>query len=149
MVWTKSGHFSLFCFLGYLDQDNVFPWWGKHITRNMFFPAREHISLGISVSLLGEPISLGICVSMLGKHISLGMCFLGRGTRITSEMCFPVGGTDITKDKCFPCNKTFITRPVLQLFLVNFGQENVFYDILERENAFLGYKKKKLKLSKS
>ena len=29
------------------------------------------------------------------------------------------------------------------------GQENVFYNILERENAFLGYKKKKLKNSKN
>ena len=30
-------------------------------------------------------------------------------------------------------------------FLVNLGQENVFYDILERKNAFLGYKNKKSK----
>ena len=28
-------------------------------------------------------------------------------------------------------------------FLGNIGQENVFYDILERQNAFLGYKNKK------
>ena len=27
-------------------------------------------------------------------------------------------------------------------FLSNIGQENVFYDILERQNAFLGYKTK-------
>ena len=27
-------------------------------------------------------------------------------------------------------------------FLGNIGQKNVFYDILERKNAFLGYKKK-------
>ena len=27
-----------------------------------------------------------------------------------------------------------------QLFLANIGKENVFYDILERKNAFLGYK---------
>ena len=33
-------------------------------------------------------------------------------------------------------------------FLGNIGQENVFYDILERKNAFLGYKNKKLKKSK-
>ena len=26
------------------------------------------------------------------------------------------------------------------VFLGNIGQENVFYDILERKNAFLGYK---------
>ena len=30
-------------------------------------------------------------------------------------------------------------------FLGTIGQENVFYDILERKNAFLGYKKKALK----
>ena len=30
----------------------------------------------------------------------------------------------------------------------NIGQKNVFYDILERENAFPGYKKKKFKTSK-
>ena len=34
-------------------------------------------------------------------------------------------------------------------FLVNLGQENVFYDILERKNGFLGYKKKKFKMSKN
>ena len=33
-------------------------------------------------------------------------------------------------------------------FLGIIGQENVFYDIRERENAFLGYKKKKFKKSK-
>ena len=34
-------------------------------------------------------------------------------------------------------------------FLDNKKQENVFYDILERENAFLGYKNKKFKMSKN
>ena len=29
------------------------------------------------------------------------------------------------------------------------GQENVFYDILERKNTFLGYKNKKFKKSKN
>ena len=33
-------------------------------------------------------------------------------------------------------------------FLGNIGQENVFYDILERKNAFLTYKNKKFKKSK-
>ena len=40
--------------------------------------------------------------------------------------------------------------PFFQLvFLGNIEQENVFYDILERKNAFLGYKKKKFKKSKN
>ena len=33
------------------------------------------------------------------------------------------------------------------LFLGNIGQKNLFYDILERKNDFLGYKKKKFKKS--
>ena len=33
-------------------------------------------------------------------------------------------------------------------FLGNIRQENVFHDILERKNAFLGYKNKKFKQSK-
>ena len=35
------------------------------------------------------------------------------------------------------------------LFLGNIGQEKVFYDILERKNAFLGYKNNKFKKSKN
>ena len=39
--------------------------------------------------------------------------------------------------------------PFFQLFyLGNIGQENVFYDILERKNVFLGYKKNKSKRRK-
>ena len=34
-------------------------------------------------------------------------------------------------------------------FLTNIGQENLFYDILERKNAFQGHKNKKLKKSKN
>ena len=33
-------------------------------------------------------------------------------------------------------------------FLGNIGQEHVFYDILKRTDAFLGYKNKKFKKSK-
>ena len=33
-------------------------------------------------------------------------------------------------------------------FFGNIGQVNVFYDILKRKNAFLGYKEKKFKKSK-
>ena len=36
-----------------------------------------------------------------------------------------------------------------RFFLGDIGQENVFYDILEKKNAFLGYKNKKFKKSKN
>ena len=40
--------------------------------------------------------------------------------------------------------------PFFQLFFLgNVGQENVFDYILERKNAFLGYKNKKFKKSKN
>ena len=40
--------------------------------------------------------------------------------------------------------------PFFHFFLKgNIGQENVFYDILQRKNVFLGYKNKKLKKSKN
>ena len=40
--------------------------------------------------------------------------------------------------------------PFFQLFFLgNIGQENVSYDILERKNAFWGYKNKKSKKSKN
>ena len=39
--------------------------------------------------------------------------------------------------------------PFFQLFFLgNIGQENVFYDILQRKNAFLRYKNNKFKKSK-
>ena len=41
------------------------------------------------------------------------------------------------------------TGPFSIFFLGILGQENVFYDILERENAFLGYKNNKLKKLKN
>ena len=37
----------------------------------------------------------------------------------------------------------------LILVLGKIGQENVFYDILEGKNAFLGYRNKKFKKSKN
>ena len=40
------------------------------------------------------------------------------------------------------------TWPVFQVFFLgNIGRENVFYDILDRKNAFLAYKNKKFKKS--
>ena len=39
--------------------------------------------------------------------------------------------------------------PFFQLFFLgNIGQENIFYDILERKNVFLSYKNKKFKIRK-
>ena len=56
------------------------------------------------------------------------------------------------KSDIFPKGLTHFFGPKMAIsqsfFLGNIGQEDVFYDILERENAFLGNKKKKFKKSK-
>ena len=40
--------------------------------------------------------------------------------------------------------------PFCQIFFLgNIGQENVFYDIIERKNAFLSYKNKNFKKLKN
>ena len=53
----------------------------------------------------------------------------------------------------FPKGLTHGFGPKMAIFSIFFldtiGQENVFYDILKRKNAFLGYKIKKFKKSKN
>ena len=48
-----------------------------------------------------------------------------------------------------PCFRSKNGRVLNFYFLGNIGQKNVFYDILERKNVFLGYKNKKFKKSKN
>ena len=127
-----------------ITRDMCFPGGGTHLTRDMCFPGR-------------------------GTHITRVMCFPGGGTHITRDMCFPRGGTRITRDMCFPRGGTRITRdklcvsqvglthgfgPKMAIFrnffyLGYIGHENVFYDILERKNAFRGYENKTFKKSKN
>ena len=58
-----------------------------------------------------------------------------------------------SKMAIFPNGLTHGLYPKIAIFstffLGNIGQENVFYDILERKNAFPGYKNKKFKKSKN
>ena len=53
----------------------------------------------------------------------------------------------------FPKGLTHCFGPKMAIFPTFFegtiGQEKVFYDILQRKNAFLGYKNKKFKKSKN
>ena len=59
----------------------------RDITGDMRFPSREHISLGICVSHVGEDMSLGIRVSQVGEHISLGICVFQVGEHISLGIC--------------------------------------------------------------
>ena len=96
-------------------------WWETHFPSDRRFPGGEtHIP-----SVLWSP---------------------NRETRFPFNMCSPT---------CIPKGLTRGFWPKLAIFLPlffflgNIGQENFFCDVLERKNAFLGYKNKKLKKSKN
>ena len=55
---------------------------------------------------------------------------------------------DFSKGKTHPFGPKMADLPTF-FFLGNIAQENVFYNILERRNACLGYENSKLKTSKS
>ena len=65
----------------------------------------------------------------------------------------PSKNTKLKKSKNWHFSKTHGFGPNMAIFptffLGNIGQENVFYDILEPKNTFLGYKKTKFKKSKN
>ena len=101
--WSKNGHFSNVFFLKTISQENVF----------------YH--------------------SLEGKNAFLG--FKKNTFKTSKNWHFSKG-----------INPWFWSKNglVFNFFVLgNIGQENGFYDILERKNAFLGYKKKKLKNSKN
>ena len=111
---------------------------------------KEHISLGICVSQLGERISLGICVFQVGVHISPGIFVSQMGSHISLEDMFFLGeGTHNTRDMCFPDGKHI--SPEIRVFQVGrhislgicvliawkgaFSFENILKDIFLPSNA--------------
>ena len=112
-----------------------------------------------------------MCSPTWETHIPSGMCSPTWETHFPSDRRFPCGETHIPSVLCSPtretrfpfnmCSPTCIPReltrgfrPKLAIFLPlfflgNIGKENFFCDVLERKNAFLGYKNKKLKESKN
>ena len=68
-------------------------------------------------------------------------------------LSYKTRNSKIRKTGIFPNGFTHGFGPKMAIipffFIGNINQENVFYDILERNNAFLGYKNKKFKKSKN
>ena len=82
-----------------------------------------------------------------------GKCLL-RYSRTKKRLSIPkTRSSKSEKSDVFPKGLTHAFGPkvaiIANFFLGNIGQENVFYDILEQKNAFLGCKNKKFKKSKN
>ena len=83
-----------------------------------------------------------------------GKCLLRYSrTRKTPFQAIKTRSSISRKIDIFPRGLTYGFGPKIAIFgtffLGNIRQEHVFYDIVERKNAFLGYKTKKLKKSKN
>ena len=102
-IWSKNGHFSNFFFLGNKGQANVF--YDILERRNAF------------------------------------LRYKNKKLKKTKKLTFFQRGWPLflfKYDHFFNC-----------VFLGKIGRANVFYDIVERRNAFLGYKNNKMKKSKN
>ena len=157
LFWFKNGHFFNFFSLGDIGQENVFYniLEGKNASlgyekRSLksrkidIFPKRLTHRFGPKMAIfqlffLGNIGQKNVFYDILeGKNASLG--YEKRKFKKSKTLHFSKG-----VNPRFWSNNGHISNFI---FIGNIGQENVFYDILERKNAFLGYKTKKFKKSK-
>ena len=97
-----------------------------------FWSKIDHFSIFFFLGILGEE---NVFYGILERKNT----FLGYKNSILKSGKFAISGKGLThgfgpKLTIFPC-----------FFLGNIGQQNVFYDILERKNAFLGHKNRRFK----
>ena len=112
---------------------------GTDITRDTCFQGREHMSLVIWVSRVGERISLGIRVSRVGEHMSLVIYVSSVGERIPLAIWVKTRSSKSRKIGIFPKSLVHGFDKNWQFFhfyiLGKIGQENVFHDILESSKS--------------
>ena len=158
-LWSKNGHFSNFFFLGKIGQENVS--YDILERKNTFlgYKKRRSKSPKIAIFPKGSTHYFGPKIAIYPTYF-----FQVKEIRKMSFTTFqkektPIQGIKTRRSKSrkiaiFPTGLTHSFGPkmaILQLlfFLGKIGQENVFYYILQRKNAFLGNKKKKLKKRKN
>ena len=157
--WSKNGHFSNFFFLANIGQENVF--YDILERKNAFLcyknmkfekSKNSHSSKGVNpwflskngnfsnFSFLGNTGQENVFYDILERKNAF-LCYKNKKFKKWKNWHFSKGVNPWFLSK----NGNFSNF----CFLGNIGQENVFYDILERKNAFLSYKKEKFKNSKN
>ena len=157
--WSKIGHFTSFCFLGNIVQENVF--YDILERRNTFLGYKNnkfkksknwHCSKGVSPcfwSTFGHFSTFPFLVkkrkgNVFDDILERKNAFLG-----SKNMKFEKSKNWHFSKGVSPGFSSKIGHFTTFCFFGNIGQGNVFYDILERKNAFLGYKNNKFKKSKN
>ena len=147
LFWSKNGFFSIFFFLGNIGEQNVF----------YDILERKNVCLGYKDKKFKKSKNWHFSKAFNQRfwskngHFSI---FFFRQYRLGSKKAIKTWSLKRRKIEIFPKGLTHDFGPKMAIFstlffLGNIGQENVFYDILERKNAFLGYKNKKFKKSKN
>ena len=157
--WSKNAHFFKFLFLGNIGQENVFydilehknaflGYKNKHFkqSKNKYFLKKVNPWFWSKNSHFSNFSFLGIIGQENVFHDILERknAFLGYKTKKIKKSV----NWNFTK----PVNPWFWSKNgnfSNFFFLRNMGQENIFYDILERKHTFLSYKNKKFKTSKN
>ena len=157
--WPNNGHFSNFFLLGKIDQENVFydilerknallGYKKKKLKKSKIdiFPKGLTNRFGPKMAIFWTSFFLGtrsqenVFYDILErKNAFLG--FKNKTFKKSKRWHFSIGVNPWFRSKNGHFSNFF--------FLGNIGQEDVFYDILERKNAFLGYKHKSFKKSKN
>ena len=151
--WSKNGYFSNFFFLGNIGQENVFydilerkntflfyknmkskkskNWHFSKGVNPWFWSKNGHFSSFVFSGNIGQP-------SVFYHILERKNAFLGYKKKYfkqSKNLHFFKGVNPWFWSKNGYYSNFF--------FFGNIGQENIFYDILERKNAFLGYIKKR------
>ena len=157
--WSKNGHFSNFFFLGKIGQENVFYYIREQ--KNAFLGYKNKKFEKSKKLLFLQRVNPWFWSK--NGHFS-NFFFLGKRDkeksfydileRKTAFLGYKKQKIKKSKNRHFSkgVNPRFWFKNgqfFIFCFLGNIGQENVFYEILERKNTFLGYKNKKFKKSKN
>ena len=157
--WSKIGHFSTFFFFTQYRPKKCVLWYSRTKKtllgyKNKTFKKSEKINIfqrGSSMVWVQNWASFHLCFF---RQYRPGKCVLWYST--TKNAFLGNKNKKFKKSKNGHFSKgvspwfwSKIGHFSTFLFLGNIGQENVFYDILERKNVFLGYKNKKFKKSKN
>ena len=136
--WSKNGYFSKTFFLGNIAQENVFYDILKSL-KIFSFPIELTHGFGPKKSIFSiffYPIYIGqenVFYDILQRKNS----FLGYKEKKFKKS----NNWDFSKivNPWFSYKNGHFSK---LFFLANIGQENIFYDILQRKNSFLGYEKR-------
>ena len=133
--WSKNGHFSNFYFLGNVGRNNVF--YDILERKNAFGPK---MAIFPTFIFWGNKCQENVIYDILERKNSF-LAYKNKKFKKSKNWHF----SKVVNQWFWSKNGHFSNF----YFLGNISQENVFCDILEQKNAFLGYKNNKFKKSKN